>query len=350
MTVDTKSANGKPANVNRIGLTQQEYRGGETTLCQGCGHNSITSQIIAAAYDLALQPNQIIKLSGLGCSSKTPAYFLNRSHGFNTLHGRMPSVATGAILANRNMTAIGVSGDGDTGSIGIGQFKHMVRRNVPLVYIVENNGVYGLTKGQFSATADEGQQLKYAGLNELPPIDVCLEAVVADCGFVARSFAGDPRQVEALLKAALSHRGTAILDIISPCVTFNDTEESTKSYAYGKSHEHVINDFTFIPAREEITVDYEPGQTVDVEMHDGSLIRLKKLDSAHDPTDRFAALRLLEEAHQKQEFITGLIYVNESRPTLPELERLPEEPLARLPEERVRPSREALAKVIAEYA
>ncbi len=337
-------------NVNLIGLERADYKGKPSTLCKGCGHDSISARIISVAYDLALKPTQVIKLSGIGCSSKTPAYFLSQSHGFNGLHGRMPSLATGATLANRTVTAIGISGDGDTGSIGIGQFKHMVRRNIPLVYIIENNGVYGLTKGQFSATADEGQELKYAGLNELPPIDVCLEAVVADCGFVARSFAGDPRQVEALLKAALSHRGTAVLDIISPCVSFNDHESSTKSYAYGKAHEHVINDFTFIPARDEITVDYEPGQAVDVEMHDGSHIRLKKLDSSHDPTDRFAAMRLLEEAHQKQEFITGLIYVNEGRPTLPELERLPEEPLARLPEERVRPSREALAKAIAEYA
>jgi 2-oxoglutarate ferredoxin oxidoreductase subunit beta len=336
--------------VNLIGLERADYKGRPSTLCKGCGHDSISARIISVAYDLALKPTQVIKLSGIGCSSKTPAYFLSQAHGFNGLHGRMPSLATGATLANRTVTAIGISGDGDTGSIGIGQFKHMVRRNIPLVYIIENNGVYGLTKGQFSATADEGQELKYAGLNELPPIDVCLEAVVADCGFVARSFAGDPRQVEALLKAALSHRGTAVLDIISPCVSFNDHESSTKSYAYGKAHEHVINDFTFIPARDEITVDYEPGQAVDVEMHDGSHIRLKKLDESHDPTDRFAAMRLLEEAHQKQEFITGLIYLNEGRPTLPELEHLPEEPLARLPEERVRPNREALAKAIAEYA
>jgi 2-oxoglutarate ferredoxin oxidoreductase subunit beta len=343
-------------NVNLIGLERADYKGKPSTLCKGCGHDSISARIISVAYDLSLKPTQVIKLSGIGCSSKTPAYFLNQSHGFNGLHGRMPSLATGATLANRTLTAIGISGDGDTGSIGIGQFKHMVRRNVPLVYIVENNGVYGLTKGQFSATADEGQKLKYAGLNELPPIDVCLEAVVADCGFVARSFAGDPRQVEALLKAALSHRGTAILDIISPCVTFNDHEDSTKSYAYGKSHEHVINEFDYIPAsefiptREEITVNYDPGETIEVSMHDHSIIRLKKLDGTHDPTDRFAAMRLLEEAHQKQEFITGLIYVNESRPTLPELERLPETPLVHLPEERMRPSREALAKVIADLA
>jgi 2-oxoglutarate ferredoxin oxidoreductase subunit beta len=336
--------------LNLIGMTRADYKGRPSTLCKGCGHDSISARIISVAYDLALQPTRVIKLSGIGCSSKTPAYFLNQSHGFNGLHGRMPSMATGALLANRTLQAIGISGDGDTGSIGLGQFKHMVRRNVPLVYIVENNGVYGLTKGQFSATADEGQQLKYAGLNELPPIDLCLEAVVADCGFVARSFAGDPRQVEALLKAALSHRGTAVLDIISPCVTFNDHDDSTKSYAYGKAHEEVVSDFTFIPAREEITVDYAEGTAVDVRMHDGSVIRLRKLDNGYDPTDRFAAMRMLEEAHQQQEFITGLIYVNEGRPDLPELERLPETPLAHLPEERLRPSREALAQVLAGIA
>jgi len=336
--------------LNRVGLTRADYKGRPSTLCKGCGHDSISARIISVAYDLALQPTRVVKLSGIGCSSKTPAYFLNQSHGFNGVHGRMPSVATGATLANHTLQAIGISGDGDTGSIGLGQFKHMVRRNVPLVYIVENNGVYGLTKGQFSATADEGQKLKYAGLNELPPIDVCLEAVVADCGFVARSFAGDPRQVEALLKAALSHRVTAVLDIISPCVTFNDHEDSTKSYAYGKAHEEIISDFTFVPAREEITVDYAEGTSTEVQMHDGSVIRLRKLDNGYDPTDRFAAMRLLEVAHQKQEFITGLIYVNEARPSLPELERLPETPLAHLPEDKLRPSREALAEVLAGIA
>jgi 2-oxoglutarate/2-oxoacid ferredoxin oxidoreductase subunit beta len=333
---------------NLVQLTRADYKGRPSTLCKGCGHDSISARIISVAYDLSLDPTRVIKLSGIGCSSKTPAYWLNQSHGFNGVHGRMPSIATGATLANHTLQAIGVSGDGDSGSIGIGQYKHMVRRNVPVVYIIENNGVYGLTKGQFSATADEGQRLKYAGLNEMPPIDLCLEAVVADCGFVARSFAGDPRQVEALLKAALSHRGTAVLDIISPCVTFNDNDDSTKSYAYGKAHEEVISEFTFVPAREEITVDYPEGTTTDVRMHDGSVIRLRKLDNGYDPTDRFAAMRLLEEAHQKQEFITGLIYVNEGRPSLPELEHLPATPLAHLPVEKLRPSREALAKVMAE--
>jgi 2-oxoglutarate ferredoxin oxidoreductase subunit beta len=337
-----------PIPVNVIGLTQADYKGNPSTLCKGCGHDSISARIIKVAYDVGLDPTQVIKMSGIGCSSKTPAYFLAQSHGFNSLHGRMPSATTGALLANYTVKAIGVSGDGDTTAIGLGQFIHMVRRNVPMIYIVENNGVYGLTKGQFSATADEGQKLKYAGLNELPPIDVCLEAVVADCGFVARSFAGDPRQVEALLKAGLSHRGTAILDIISPCVSFNDHEESTKSYSWGKAHEEIISDFSWIPPREEITVDYAEGTTAEVEMHDGSHIHLRKLDHTHDPRDRMAALRLLEDAHQKQEFITGLIYVNEHRPSLPELERLPQTPLAHLPAEKLRPPREALAKLMEE--
>ena len=336
--------------VNLIGLTRNDYKGLPSTLCKGCGHDSISARIISVAYDLSINPTQLIKMSGIGCSSKTPAYFLNQSHGFNGLHGRMPSAATGALLANHLMAAVGISGDGDTGSIGLGQYKHMVRRNVPLVYIIENNGVYGLTKGQFSATADTGQKLKYAGLNELPPINVCLEALVADCGFVARSFAGDPRQVEQLLKAALSHNGTAVLDIISPCVSFNDAEDSTKSYAWGKAHEEIINEFTYIPPRQEITVDYAEGETVDVTMPNGSKVRLRKLDGKHDPTDRYAAMRLLEEAQQKQEFITGLIYIDEKRPSLGELEHLPDAPLASLDESKLRPSREALDKLMAELA
>jgi 2-oxoglutarate/2-oxoacid ferredoxin oxidoreductase subunit beta len=328
--------------TNLIGLTKNDYKGRPSTLCKGCGHDSISARIISVAYDLALKPSQVIKLSGIGCSSKTPAYFLSQSHGFNGLHGRMPSMATGALLANHTLKAVGISGDGDTGSIGLSQYIHMVRRNVPVVYIVENNGVYGLTKGQFSATADEGQQLKYAGLNELPPIDVCMEALIADCGFVARSFAGDPRQVESLLKAALSHRGTAVLDIISPCVSFNDHEDSTKSYAWGKAHEEVVSDFSFIPFREEITVDYAEGETANVTMHDGATIHLKKLDASHDPRDRMAAIRLLDEAKAKQEFITGLIYINEERQSLAELERLPETPLAHMGADKLRPSRSAL--------
>jgi 2-oxoglutarate ferredoxin oxidoreductase subunit beta len=346
MTTETKPTNGRPANINLVGLSQSEYRGGDSTLCQGCGHNSITSQIIAAAFELSLQPSQIIKMSGIGCSSKTPAYFLNRSHGFNTLHGRMPSVTTGAVLANRTMLAIGVSGDGDTGSIGIGQFKHMVRRNVPMVYIVENNGVYGLTKGQFSATADLGQQLKYAGTYVLPPIDVCIEALVADCGFVARSFAGDAKQVRELLKAAMSFHGTAVLDIISPCVTFNNHHDSTKSYDYGKEHEERIQDITFIPRFNEVQVEYDEGEEQIVQMHDGPAIKLKKLDREYDPTDKWRALQLLEAARAKQEFVTGLVYINERRQTLPDVIGMVDTPLAALPESKLRPSREAFARVL----
>jgi 2-oxoglutarate ferredoxin oxidoreductase subunit beta len=335
-----------PAPINPTVRTRDDYKGGISTLCRGCGHDTISARIIDVALELQIEPTQVIKMSGIGCSSKTPAYFLGQSHGFNGLHGRMPSTATGATLANHTLKAIGVSGDGDTASIGLGQFIHMVRRNVPMVYIVENNGVYGLTKAQFSATADEGQKLKYAGLNELPPIDVCLEAVIADCGFVARSFAGDKTQLLELLKAALSHRGTAVLDVISPCVTFNNHEDSTKSFSWGREHEEIISDFSWIPPRQEITVEYAEGTTAEVEMHDGSHIRLKKLDNNYDPRDRMAALRLLEDAHQKREFITGLIYINERRPSLPELERLPQTPLVHLPAARLRPPREALAKLM----
>jgi 2-oxoglutarate ferredoxin oxidoreductase subunit beta len=330
--------------VNLINLTRNDYKGNKSTLCVGCGHNSIANQIIAVAYEMSIDPHQVIKLSGIGCSSKSPAYFLNRSHGFNGLHGRMPALATGAMSANRNLIAIGVSGDGDTGSIGLGQFKHMVRRNVPIVYIVENNGVYGLTKGQFSATADMGQELKYAGVNELPPIDICMEALIDNASFVARSFAGDAKQVRELLKAAFSHKGTAVLDIISPCVTFNNHEDSTKSYPYGKSHQEPLQDITYIPEFQPITINnMEPGEIQAVEMHNGAHVVLKKLDpSKHDPTDRTAAFRLLEEAHRENLFITGLIYVDRNRQTLAEITHVIDEPLAHLQEDRLRPPREAL--------
>ncbi len=339
----------KSVNVNRLGLTKTDYKGLPSTLCSGCGHDSISSQIIAVAYDLSLPPHRVAKFSGIGCSSKSPAYFLGKSHSINGTHGRMPSLATGATTVNRNLIAVGVSGDGDTGSIGLGQYKHMLRRNVNMVYIIENNGVYGLTKGQFSATADIGQNLKYAGLNELPPLDLCLEAITADCGFVARSFAGDPKQVQALLKAALSHRGTAVLDIISPCVTFNNHDESTKGYAWGKNHEEALHDITFVPAAEEITVDYEEGTLKEVRLHDGSIIRLKKLGKDYDPTDRAAAIDLLEKAEAEQLFITGLIYVSEDRPALVEYERLVDTPLVHLPPEKLRPPREELDKINAAF-
>ncbi len=339
--------------VNALGLTRKDYDGGPSTLCKGCGHNSIASQIVTVAYELALESHQVIKLSGIGCSSKSPAYFLGRSYGFNSLHGRMAAIATGATIANTSLKAIGVSGDGDTGSIGMGGFKHLIRRNVPIVYIIENNGVYGLTKGQFSATADEGQVLKYAGgKNELPDIDLCIEALAGGATFVARSFSGDARQVRELLKAALSHRGTAVLDIISPCVTFNNAEPerdpfNTKSYHYGKAHQALIHDITYVPVMDEIEVDYEEGQEQLVTMHDGSRLWLKKLDPAyHDPTDRAAAFSLMYEARAKRQFITGLIYVDETRPSFPEINHLVDEPLVSLSETQLRPPAARLESVM----
>ncbi len=336
--------------LNLVGLEKGDYRGRPSTLCSGCGHDSISSQIISVAWELSLPPYKVIKMSGIGCSSKSPAYFLNRSHGFNALHGRMPSVVTGASIVNRGLRAIAVSGDGDTGSIGIGQFKHLLRRNVPMVYIIENNGVYGLTKGQFSATADVGQKLKYAGTNELPPIDLCVEAMAAGCGFVARSFSGDAKQVRELLKAAMSFEGTAVIDIISPCVTFNNHEESTKSYPYGKANEEPLHDISFVPKYEEIEVDYGEGEEISVRMHDGPVIRLRKLEREYDPRERFGAMRMLMEAEAKGEFITGLIYFNEGRGTMQDVLELDERPLVEMPESRVRPPKEALDRVMAGLA
>ncbi|NTV62091.1 MAG: 2-oxoacid:ferredoxin oxidoreductase subunit beta [Oscillochloris sp.] len=328
--------------TNAIGLTRADYKAANSTLCAGCGHDSVASQIIAAAFDLALEPHRVVRMSGIGCSSKSAAYFLGRSHGFNSLHGRMPSVTTGAHVANRDLLPIAVSGDGDTGSIGLGQYKHLLRRNVPMVYIIENNGVYGLTKGQFSATADQGASLKYAGYNPLPPVDLCAEAIIAGCGFVARSFAGDAKQLRALIKAAFSFHGTAVIDVISPCVTFNNHDESTKSYGYGRAHEEPIHDLSFIPAFAEVAVEYEPGEMREVRLHDGPMIRLRKLDHEYNPSDRIAALTLIERARINNEFLTGLLYIDESRPTLAEALNLCEMPLAALPAERLRPPPEAL--------
>jgi 2-oxoglutarate/2-oxoacid ferredoxin oxidoreductase subunit beta len=336
------------AKVNALGLEKKAYQAAPSTLCKGCGHDSISQRIMNVAWELSLDQTQVVKMSGIGCSSKSPAYFLGWSHAFNGVHGRMPAMATGAVVANRDLIVIGVSGDGDTASIGTGQFKHAVRRNVPMVYIVENNGVYGLTKGQFSATADLGQKLKYAGVNNLPPLDICLEALAANATFVARSFAGDPKQVESLLKAAFSHRGIAVLDIISPCVTFNNHDDSTKSYSWGKQQEIALNELNFIPDYAEITIDGAYSDEMQVQMHDGSRIVLKKLDPDYDPTDKLLAFRTLEEARQQQQFITGLIYINQQeRPDLHELLHFSDTPLAYLPAEKLRPDRAALDKVLA---
>ncbi|MEO8607357.1 MAG: 2-oxoacid:ferredoxin oxidoreductase subunit beta [Chloroflexota bacterium] len=338
--------------TNSLGLEREEYKGSKSTLCPGCGHDSISNQIISMAYDLGINQHNMIKMSGIGCSSKTPAYFMGRAHAFNSVHGRMPSVTTGAMLANRSLTAIAVSGDGDTGSIGLGQFKHLVRRNVPMVYIIENNGVYGLTKGQFSATSDAGQTLKYYGKNELPALDLALEAIIGGATFVARSFSGDAKQAQTLLKAAMSHQGTAIIDIISPCVTFNNAPDANKSYSYGKEHEIPLHEIDFmpkgyVPQREEITVeDYAEGETITVELHDGSHIRLKKAEHGYDPRNRTEAIKTLENAQIEQLFITGLLYFEEPRPILADTLRTVPTPLVHLSEDKLRPSADALNKLM----
>lgn len=338
---------GPAPKTNRLGLTLADYKGSPSTLCDGCGHDAITSQIMKACFDLGINPRNVAKLSGIGCSSKTPAYFLNQAHGFNSVHGRMPSVATGASLANRQLALLAVSGDGDTASIGLGQFCHIVRRNVPMVYIVENNGVYGLTKGQFSATADLGSKLKSGVVNELTPIDLCGLAIELGCGFVGRSFAGDPKQLIALLKAAMSHNGTAVLDVISPCVTFNNHEGSTKSYKYAKDHEIPLHELGYIPFFEQITVDYEPGSTQEVEMHDGSKLRLKKTDKSYDPTNKEAAVATIHKARKEQEFLTGLLYIDEKKPSFTDIMDIVEQPLATLPAEQIRPGKAALDEIMA---
>lgn len=342
-------ASSRPRKVNRLGLTPSDYKGKPSTLCKGCGHDAISSQLIRAFFESDVRPHQVAKLSGIGCSSKTPAYFLNHSHGFNAVHGRMPSVATGAVLANRQLVAVGVSGDGDTASIGIGQFVHLVRRNLPLIYIVENNGVYGLTKGQFSATADENAALRSGEVNRLPNIDLCGMAIELGATYVARSFAGDPKQLVALLRGALAHNGTAVLDILSPCVTFNNHAGSTKSYTWGKDNEEPIHILDFVPAMDQIEVEYEEGTDQDVQLHDGSWVRLRKLEREYDPTDRRVAQELIIEANEKNLFVTGLLYVDTSKRTFFDSLELCDEPLALLDEEQLRPPPEVLDEIVASY-
>jgi 2-oxoglutarate ferredoxin oxidoreductase subunit beta len=343
----TRTPAPKAPKVNSIGLEKTAYKGSDSTLCNGCGHDSISARIINAAWDLGIDQSQVIKMSGIGCSSKTPAYFLGQSHGFNSVHGRMPSVATGATVANHHLIAVGVSGDGDTASIGLGQFKHMVRRNVRMTYIVENNGVYGLTKGQFSATSDKGQSLKYAGVNQFMPLDICLEALAANATFVARSFAGDAKQLEALLKAAMSHNGLAVLDVISPCVTFNNHDASTKSYTWGKENEVQIHELNFVPSYEEITID-EYDDEREVQLHDGSWLVLKKLGEDYDPTNKMAAYGMLEQSRSEQKLLTGIFYIEPNTPAFNDTLGYGEMPLAHLPQSHTRPSREALVKMMAE--
>ena len=337
-----------PKKVNRIGLEVLNYKGARTTLCAGCGHNAISERIVECFYELGVPPWRVAKFSGIGCSSKSPAYFLASAHGFNSVHGRGPAIGTGAILANRNLLGLTVTGDGDTASIGLGQFCHMLRRNVPMMYIIEDNGVYGLTKGQFSATADVGSKLKTGVVNDLPPIDCCLLGIELGASFVARSFSGDKRQLQALLKAAVGHKGLAVIDVISPCVTFNDHEGSTKSYAYMRDHDLPLQQLDFVPAYEDISVEIAEGETREVTMHDGSRIFLKKLGNDYDPTDKMRAVQTLHEAALSNHVITGLIYIDTSLPTLVDMLNLVDEPLATLPEAQVRPSRAALDEIVKE--
>src|SRR6201998_1680719 len=326
--------------TNHVGLTVLDYRGGKTTLCAGCGHNAITERIIDAMYEMGVKPENLAKLSGIGCSSKSPAYFANRAHGFNSVHGRMPSVATGVALANQKLMLIGVSGDGDTASIGIGQFVHLMRRNLPIIYIIEDNGVYGLTKGQFSATADLGSKLKTGVVNDLPPIDTCALAIQPGASLAGRSVSGDKRQLSAMFKAAIAHKGTVMLDVVSPCVTFNDHEGSTKSYKYVKEHEETLQDVSFVPHFEDIDVEYDAGSTVAVTMHDGSRLHLRKLEEDYDPTDKIRAITRLTEAHDKGEVLTGVFYVNPEAPNFIDMLNVVDQPLATLPDSMTRPGKE----------
>lgn len=337
-----------PKKTNRIGLEVLPYKGGKTTLCAGCGHNAITERLIESFWEMGVPPSEVMKVSGIGCSSKTPAYFLSQSHGFNAVHGRAPTVATGAVLGNHKLRCIVVTGDGDTASIGIGHFVHMLRRNVPLTYIIENNGVYGLTKGQFSATADAGSKAKTGSLNQFKPIDCCLMGIQLGATFVARSFSGDKKQLTAILKACIAHRGLAIVDVISPCVTFNDHEGSTKSYGYMKDHEEPLHELDFVPFHQDIAVDYEEGRTTEVTMHDGSRLLLHKLEHDYDPHDRLNAIRTLNATTERGEVLTGVLYVDPNGTSLTDTLKLTDLPLATLPQQLVRPSREALAAAMEE--
>ena len=330
---------------NAIGFTRRDYEGKISTLCAGCGHDSISAAIIRACWELSIEPHRVAKLSGIGCSSKTPDYFLGQSHGFNTVHGRMPSVLTGANLANRDLIYLGVSGDGDSASIGIGQFVHAIRRGVNMVYIVENNGVYGLTKGQFSATADQGSMSKKGVANTDAPVDLVGLAMQLGASFVARGFSGDKGQLVPLIKAAIAHRGAAFIDVISPCVAFNNHAGSTKSYEYVREHNDAVNQLDFIEARAEITVDYAPGELVEVEQHDGSVLRLRKLDATHDPTDRVAAMNYVHAHHASGEVVTGLLYVDKDAHDLHQHLNTVAAPLNALSEKELSPGAAMLAKI-----
>lgn len=335
---------------NPLGLTRRDYEGALSTLCAGCGHDSITASLIEACWRLALEPQNVVKLSGIGCSSKTTAYFVSGGHGFNAVHGRMPSIAMGANAANRRLSYIGVSGDGDTLSIGLGQFCHAIRRNVDMLYIIENNGVYGLTKGQFSASADIGTKAKRGDTNLQPPIDPVLLAMTLGAPFIARSFSGDKEQLVPLIEAGLKHKGFALIDVLSPCVTFNDHEGSTKSYAYTREHYEPAVEADFIPLQRQITAEYAAGEVLPVVLHDGSRIVLRKLDAAYDPRDRVRASSQIQERLKHGEYLTGLLYLDEGvQGDFHEVNGTPELPLNSLPYELLAPGSQGLAEILQDY-
>jgi 2-oxoglutarate ferredoxin oxidoreductase subunit beta len=334
---------------NELGFTHRDYEGAISTLCAGCGHDSISAAIIHACYELNIEPHRVAKLSGIGCSSKTPDYFLGQSHGFNSVHGRMPSVMTGANLANRNLIYLGVSGDGDSASIGLGQFVHCVRRGVNMTYITENNGVYGLTKGQFSATADRGSRTKAGGTNNDAPIDLVAMALMAGATFVGRSFSGDKGQLVPLIKAAINHNGPAFIDVISPCVAFNNHPGSTKSFDFVREHNDAVNRIDFIEGRAEIAVDYSPGTALDVEQHDGSIIRLHKVHEDYDPTSRVSAMDYLYSHHEAGEVVTGLLFLDPNPRDMHGFLRTVEAPLNTLGVKQLCPGAEMLETINSEY-
>jgi 2-oxoglutarate/2-oxoacid ferredoxin oxidoreductase subunit beta len=336
--------------TNALGLTRRQYEGSMSTLCAGCGHDSVTAAIIEACWGLDMRPEQLVKLSGIGCSSKTTSYFVSGAHGFNSVHGRMPSIASGANAANRELTYVGVSGDGDSLSIGLGQLVHAIRRNVNMLYVIENNGVYGLTKGQFSASADVGTKAKRGDVNHSPPIDPVLLALSLGATFVARGFSGDKAQLVPLIQAGMRHRGFAIIDVLSPCVTFNDHEGSTKSYVFTREHYHAAMEADFVAHAEPIAVDYPQGESIPVELHDGSRVVLRKLGASYDPTDAAAAYKFIEGKLTQNEYVTGLIHINEAANTeFHTLNKSSAMPLNRIPYEKLSPGRAALGKLMGRY-
>ncbi|HKX42476.1 MAG TPA: 2-oxoacid:ferredoxin oxidoreductase subunit beta [Burkholderiaceae bacterium] len=331
--------------ANKLGYTRRDYEGKISTLCAGCGHDSISAALIQACWELEIEPHRVAKLSGIGCSSKTPDYFLGNSHGFNTVHGRMPSVLTGANLANRELLYLGVSGDGDSASIGLGQFAHAMRRGVNMTYIVENNGVYGLTKGQFSATADQGSKSKKGAVNSDSPIDLVSLALQLGATYVARSFSGDKEQLVPLFKGALRHHGPALIDVISPCVAFNNHAGSTKSYDYVRAHNEAVNRLDFMPHRDAIVTMYAPGEVIEVTQHDGSVLRLRKLAQGYDAGDRIAALSHIAAHEARGEILTGLLYVDASAEDLHEHLHTVAVPLNSLGTAELCPGKSALAAI-----